>query len=220
MKTMETGIGADAAKLAGLQVDTLQKVRSGQITLIHWEWFNRLTREERDRFAGTAIMDDWFRHHNTFTFTVPADYDHGTHLARFAKENRKKFYFYNDAITDANYARVSNKLVTGKTYEVEIFEITRRVSPEDCLAFLKTQKAIFVGAQGISVAWQQAEDKFPKGKWLVSFDKKDALWEDADGSHRVPGVRRSSDGYWSFFLGHFGSHWYDDNCLFCLRDVS
>lgn len=47
-----TTIGADAAKLAGLQIDTLQKVRAGQITLDHWEWFNGLTKDERDVFLG------------------------------------------------------------------------------------------------------------------------------------------------------------------------
>lgn len=45
---MTTIIGAETAKLAGLQVDSLQKVRSGQITLDQWEWFNGLTREQRE----------------------------------------------------------------------------------------------------------------------------------------------------------------------------
>jgi hypothetical protein len=51
---MTTIIGADAAKLAGLQVDTLQKVRSGQITLEQWEWFNLLTKEARDALSGNG----------------------------------------------------------------------------------------------------------------------------------------------------------------------
>lgn len=51
---MSTIIGADAAKLAGLQVDTLQKVRSGHVTLAHWEWFNLLTKKERDRLCGNG----------------------------------------------------------------------------------------------------------------------------------------------------------------------
>lgn len=49
---MDTIIGADAAKLAGLQIDLLQKIRSEQVTLNHLEWFNKLTREERDRFCS------------------------------------------------------------------------------------------------------------------------------------------------------------------------
>ena len=42
---MDTIIGADAAKLAGLQIDLLQKIRSGQVTLDHLEWFSKLRKE-------------------------------------------------------------------------------------------------------------------------------------------------------------------------------
>lgn len=45
-------IGADAAKLAGLQIDTLAKVRAGNITLAQWEWFNNLNDAERDQICG------------------------------------------------------------------------------------------------------------------------------------------------------------------------
>jgi hypothetical protein len=51
---MNTVIGADAAKLAGLQIDLLQKIRNGQVTPDHLEWFNKLTREERERFCNGA----------------------------------------------------------------------------------------------------------------------------------------------------------------------
>ena len=53
---MNTIIGADAAKLAGLQIDLLQKIRSGQITLGHLEWFSKLTKEERERFCSGAYV--------------------------------------------------------------------------------------------------------------------------------------------------------------------
>ena len=49
---MSNIIGADAAKLAGLQIDLLQKVRSGQVTLAQLEWFNNLTKEARDLFCN------------------------------------------------------------------------------------------------------------------------------------------------------------------------
>ncbi len=54
---MSKVIGADAAKLAGLQIDTLQKARDGQITLEHWEWFNKLTKTERDRLCRDGHVD-------------------------------------------------------------------------------------------------------------------------------------------------------------------
>ena len=156
----------------------------------------------------------------TFQITIPEDYVHETQLAAFAKENREKFYSYNYGITDANYARVTNKLTPGKTYETKIFKITKRVTSEDCLAFLKTQKAILVDAQGISVVWRQAKEQFPKGKWTVSFDENDARWRDADDDRRVPSMVRDLDGDWLFALGCFESDWADDDCVLCLRDLS
>lgn len=48
---MSNIIGADAAKLAGLQIDTLQKVRLGQITLDQWGWFNNLSFQDRERLV-------------------------------------------------------------------------------------------------------------------------------------------------------------------------
>ena len=217
---MEKNIGADAAKLAGLQIDTLQKIRNGQITLEHLEWFNKLKKVERNTLAGVNTADSRFSLLTTFQFTVPENYNHSTQLASFSKENRKKFYSYNSDITDANYAKATNKLVPGKTYEAKIFGITERVTSENCLAFLKTQKAILVGAQGISIAWQQAKEQFPKGKWTVSFDEKDALWRDAVGHHRVPHMSQDSDGDWHFDLGCFEHGWSDDYCLLCVCDLS
>ncbi len=170
--------------------------------------------------AGIDTTDPRFIPLKTFQFTVPENYNHSTQLASFKKENRKKFCFYNDNITDENFKNATNKLTPGKIYEAKIFGITKRISSEDCLAFLKTQKAILVGAQGISVVWQQAKEQFPKGKWTISFDEKDALWRVADGRHGVPRVHRRSGGDWYFGLGCFEYDWYDDDCLLCVRDLS
>ncbi len=217
---MEKNIGADAAKLAGLQIDTLQKVRNGQITLEHLEWFDKLNKVERDKLAGINTIDPRFALSTTFQITVPGNYNHLTQLASFEKENRKTFYFYNDNITDANFAKATNKLTPGKTYEVKIFQITKRVFSEDCLAFLKTQKAILVSAQGISVVWQQAKEQFPKGKWTVSFDEKNAFWRGAGGDRRVPSMGQRSDGGWYFALGCFEDGWDGGYVLLCVRDLS
>lgn len=55
MSTTSTTIGADAAKLAGLQVDLLQKMRQGQITLDHLEWFIKLSKVQRDMLSGADL---------------------------------------------------------------------------------------------------------------------------------------------------------------------
>jgi len=38
----------NSAKLAGLQIDMLQKYKAGHVTLSHLEWFNNLKKSERD----------------------------------------------------------------------------------------------------------------------------------------------------------------------------
>ncbi len=53
---MSSFIGAEAAKLAGLQKDLLAKFQAGHITLTHLEWFNCLTKDQRDQLAGGAIV--------------------------------------------------------------------------------------------------------------------------------------------------------------------
>jgi len=58
---MNTIIDADAAKLAGLQIDTLHKLRNGQLTIAHWEWFNNLTKDDRDKFSGNGKEKDILR---------------------------------------------------------------------------------------------------------------------------------------------------------------
>ena len=214
---MKNVIEADAAKLAGLQIDTLQKIRNGQITLEHLEWFNKLKKEERDKLS-TGTVDPRFSLLTTFQFTVPEDYNHPTQLASFKERDYKKFYYCNDNITDANFTKATNELTPGHTYEAKIFGITKWVTSEDCLAFLKMRNALLVGAQGISIVWQQAKEQFPKGKWTVSFDEKESLWQDADGYRGVPSMYRYSDGGWFFNLYYFGDVWVDDYCVLCLRD--
>ncbi len=170
-----------------------------------------------------STADNRFELSSSFEITVPKSYDHATQLARFALYTKKeKFYYYNDAITDKNFAGVTAKLIPGKTYGVKIFGIKwgKVVTSDDCLAFLATQRAVLVGAQGISLVRQLKKDEFPVGKWTVSFDDKDALWEDADGNHRVPSMNLHSDGDWHFNLGFFESDWNGNDCLLCLCDLS
>ena len=152
--------------------------------------------------------------------TVPDDYVHNTRLASFSKQNRKKFYYYNDDITDAHFAKATVQLMPGRKLHVKVFKqiVSGTTTSEERMAFLKTQNAVLVGAQGASLVFEQKREDLPKGFWYSSFDKKEALWEDADGDRRVPSVYRDSDGGWSFDLGCFEGVWRDGSCLLCFCD--
>ena len=168
----------------------------------------------------SALKDPRFTPITTFEVIVPDGYDHATRLDTFKAAHESEFrYGYNQNITDRNYAGATTKLTPGRRFQVEAFQITERVTSDDCLTFLKGQKAVLVGAHGATLAYEQAKEKLPKGRWSVSFDEKEALWKDADGYHRVPGVYRHSDGGFKFFLGSFEYVWFDVCCLLCFRDL-
>ena len=155
-----------------------------------------------------------------FDLTVPSDYDHEKQIDQSGKKARKEktTYYYNNALTSKNFAKATNKLEPSKTYSVKIFPILSAISSEDCLAFLRKQRAILVGAQGMMLVYDLHKDQFPKGKWSVSFDEKEALWTDAGGRLRVPFVCAYADGDFSFDLDSFVGAWGADYCLVCFCD--
>lgn len=228
---MSTVIGANAAKLAGLQIDTLQKVRSGQITLGQWERFNNLSTDDREaRFGDWKKPEPQAPAESTEKFallvdlgiiTVPDDYDHATALAKFGKKNRKKFYYYNEAITDPNFPNPTRILKPGDKLRVRAFKqvVGGSTTSEERMAFLATQKAVHVGAQGASLVWDQKRDQLPKGKWYCSFDEKERLWQDAVGDHGVPSVFAYSDGVFRFDIGDFEDVWRVDDAFLCFCDL-
>lgn len=163
----------------------------------------------QDQRFGPAIKE--------FELTVPADYKHDSQLDTFGKKTRKLkiTYFYNEELTSKNFAKATTKLEPGKTYKVKIFPILSTVTSEDCMNFLRKQKAILAGGQGLTLAQDLKADEFSEDKYTVSFDEKNALWKDSGGSHRVPRLRRHSDGGWEFNLGYFGYDLLDDYYLLC-----
>ncbi len=222
-------IDADAAKLAGLQIDTLQKVRSGQITFGQWERFNNLSTEDREARFGDSKPKPANPPDPKVKFgllvdlgiiTVPDDYVHKDHLDTFRRNHEKEFYYYNSDITDKNFKKPTRVLKPGDRLHVRAFKqiVPGRTTSEERMAFLATQKAVHTGAQGATLVWEQKRDQLPKGKWYCSFDEKDRL-PDLDGYHRVPYVGAHSGGGFDLGLGGFESGWDDGGVLLCFCDV-
>jgi len=182
-------------------------------------WDRALENQHRQQHKEFPQFDKSIK---TFKLVVPKDYNHQKPLSKFQKEHGKEFWYYSNAITDQNFTKVTNKLIPGKEYEVSIYPIKegKVVSSEDCLKFLKSKTGnILVGVQGLSLTYQLHKDKFPKGKWSLSLDEKDALWEDSDGYHMVPSVTLSSGGDWGFRLSLFEVDWNDGIYLVCFCDL-
>jgi hypothetical protein len=225
-------IGTDAAKLAGLQIDTLQKYRAGQLSLEHWERFINMTPEIREERFGT-----WRRHpvladlsapvvtSPVEKFTLLADLgiitvSEAVSLDKFRTKNERNFYYHDENITDANFSNPSRILKPGDRLTVRAFkQVVPRTTSEERMKFLAEQKSVLTGAQGAALVFDQKRDQLPKGFWYASMDQKDRLWEDADRYRRVPEVYAYSVGGFSFNLGHFEHEWYDFNALLVFCDL-
>lgn len=234
---MAHAIGADAARLAGLQIDLLSKFRHGQVTLAQFEWWLQRTKAERDLLmAGAELVAQGATRVSPAIpadpavkfvlladlgeIVVPAGYDHATRLGVFAERNRNQFYGYHNAITDANFPNPTRVLKPGDRLSLRVFkQVVDTTTSEERLAFLATQNAALVGAQGASLAWEQKCAELPKGYWHPSMHAKERLFEDADGLHRVPRVGASSGGHFYFDLGFFEGEWGEVNTLLCFCDA-
>lgn len=234
---MAISIDADAAKLAGLQIDLLQKFRSGKLTLAELALFLKLAPKDRanrfgdwkqakaDFLASTVTAppvepEKFTLLRDLGVVVVPEGYDHFTALTTFKQQNRSNFYSYNDSITDANFHNPSRILKAGDRLRVKVFQqiVAGETSSVERMEFLRTEKAIFTGAQGAALVFEQKRDQLPKGKWYASFDEADRLWQDADLDRRVPRVGASSGGGFEFGLGGFGYPWDQRNAFLCFCD--
>jgi len=155
------------------------------------------------------------------TITVPEDYRHETWLASFSEKDSKKFfYLWNDNITDANFPNPTRILKPGDKLRVKVFKqiVSGTTTSDERVAFLKSQKAVFTGAQGVSLVFEQKRSELPKGYWHASFDEENRLWKDACGDHRVPFVYTRWDGSFEFRLGNFESDWDGVHLLLCFSE--
>ena len=226
-------IGVEAAKLAGLQIDLLQKCRQEQLSLEHLEWFLGLKMFERD--ALVKYLAKPAKKHAVVAkpaekfallvdlgiITVPDGYVHGTCLRKFFKENGKKLYDYNKNITDENFSNPSRVLKPGDRVRVRAFHqiVPGMTTSKERMAFLEKQPGNFyAGAQGLVHVFEK-RDQLLKGKWYASLDEKDHLWEVSDGDHRVPGVDANSDGDFGISLGCLGCGWDGGYALLSFSDI-
>ena len=234
---MAHSIDADAAKLAGLQIDLLQKYRAGKLSLAELELFLKLAPKDRaNRFGDwkqakadllssavktpPAEPEKFALLADLGVIVVPEGYDHATYLASFKEANRKKFHYYNDDISDANFPNPSRILKAGDRLRVRAFHQTARgeTSSAERMDFLRDQQAVFTGVQGAALVFEQKRSELPKGKWYASFDEADRLYEDTDLPRRVPLVVAYRHGDFRFDLGYLGSPWNQNNAFLCFCD--
>lgn len=241
---MAHSIDADAATLAGLLIDSLQKLRAGQMTPVELRMFNSLSPTDRaNRFGDWKLAKAEFLASNAkappaepqkfaqmknargepieFTIVVPTDYDHSKALARFAEEDEKNCYYFNLDITDENFSNPSRVLKAGDRLRLRAFEqiVPSTTTSDERMKFLRALPGnIFIGAQGLPLIFDKRH-ALSKGKWYSSFDEQDRL-PFLGGYHRVPHVDANHDGDFGASLGYFGGTWDQDYAFFCFSDES
>lgn len=163
------------------------------------------------------VEDKRFELLNTIKLAVPGNYDHNHQLALFKEKNIDNFGGYNGCITDDHFSKVSHHLVPGETCLIKIFGLNQKLKTNECMAFLRSQNVLFVGAQGLSLLRELRPEIFPRVKWMVSLDEYVSLWNEPGGSQppHVPMMGVSESGSWIFQLSTYSNDWGSDSCLLC-----
>ena len=163
---------------------------------------------------------------------MPADYNHATQLASFFKKLQGRLDFDHERVSDAKFAGATTRLIAGQRLTVKIFKIHEAVSSEECLAHLRSQKALLVSAQGLSIVYENevsrkslirvSKTTHAECAVFVSLDEERALWIAADNKHYAPYLRFSYlDGYSpEFTSGPQERNWQPSCFLLCFCDVS
>lgn len=153
--------------------------------------------------------------------TVPDDYDHGTALTTFARENRTKFFSYDDNITDQNFPNPTRVLKPGQKLRVRAFGqlLTESATLEERLVFLKTQQAIYLGAQGAALVFEEMRDQLPKGYRYASFDGKELLWKSPLDRRGTLNVHCHWNGGFAFGLLLSDCVWSSSTALLCFSEL-
>jgi hypothetical protein len=208
-------IDADAATLAGLQIDQLQKIRQNQITLEHLRWFLGLTKDARDAYvtgkpasmhAPTAALASKFRMLTDLGIVTVSRYRYELNLDVFRQETASRFSRYHPDITEDNFRSASVCLAPGQKFNVRTFEVIGEATANQCLAFLKSQGAVLLGAHGIPLVFCQKLIELPPAHRYASLDEKTALWKNR-GKVFIPTLTKEAHG----LICHFDlCSWGDD----------
>lgn len=151
--------------------------------------------------------------------TVPDYYSHAECLKSFRDKSGKEFSHFRNEINDANFPDPTHILRRGQKLHVSAYMqvVKGTTTSEERMAFLATRKAMYVGAQGASLVFNQRREELRKGKWYASFDEEGRLWKDSGGHRQVPIIHCDSDGDFEFILHPLATAWRSGNAFLCFN---
>ncbi len=156
----------------------------------------------------------------TGVFTVPNDYNDDTWLDDFRNKtcDLESTQYFNPNLRSENFANLKNKLVPCKTYGLKLFRILEKASTQECLMFLKENKAILVGPRGLTLLQSYQPEIFIIWKCTASFDEKNLL-DQQDNTYGVPFILRLSGNEWNFNLSSIEDNWQSLTVLICFHEL-
>lgn len=154
-----------------------------------------------------------------FLFSVPANYDHSKQIDAFLKYAEKKYISYTSELSDNNFKNTSYQLKPGEQYHARILRVGtpsqnygQLIKTEDCVSFLEkkilsTEKAHFVGTQGLTYIWQFIKkESLESGHPILSMDEARFIAKNDDrittlflegwGKKERASVKFTYDGNW------------------------
>jgi hypothetical protein len=198
-------------KKAGFTDDLIQKVINSRNNALAEKMYASVV----ETATKNSSAEDDFDKLKEFEITISGNFD----FDAFRFENEKLFYYFEPALVGKNFkSNVPLEVVKKKI--VEIYQLKRKKTREECLNFIVSQNGQLPNAHGLAIVWQQAKEKLPQGIWIVGFDQKENIFRDSDGHHRVPLLIQNSDGDWDFFLGRFEDDWHSGDCVLFFRDCA
>lgn len=154
------------------------------------------------------------------TLQVPVDYVHEKQLDRHMPRTRLGSKNYIDPlVVRAALVSPTDILMPGARYDVRFYALQGKTTSLECIKFLRSERSLQVGIQGLSLFYGLLEGGFPPDRWVIAFDDRGYLFSDDGGSCRVPMLLHPLVGSSSLSLGHFDFPWHNKHVLLTARRI-
>ncbi len=184
---------------------------------------DNIAAEEMVKAAEKAVHEDSLPLESYFgapryvtEFTPSATYDHVSQLAK-ARQNANGIFY--PEITNGNFSKVTDRFDPTKKYSVSFVPIIRDVRSKKGLAFLRSKRGKFVGAQGASLIMEHFADIFPCNSGFISLDTEDNLGKDESGNSVVPVICHGTDERFDFKVFLFSEKWPAGTYLLLVQEI-
>lgn len=158
--------------------------------------------------------------HMRRTVRVPVDYIHSEQIVKHRVKSSLGVTNYVDPLVLlAALREPTDVLIPGAKYDVRFYAIGGKTSSAEGLKFLRAQRSLFVGPQGISAIYGLYNGAFPCDRWVVALDDRGHLFADDNGSYRVPMLMQPLCAGASFSLGYFEHAWHNKHVLLCIKRI-